>query len=302
MALKDILILRLYTRVAHLGSFSAAARECGMSQSQVSRMVADLEAGLGVRLLSRTTRAVALTEAGAEFLARIEPILAAIDDAENSVRETGELRGLLRVSMPSTMAARVVLPRLWQFCEQHPQLRVEIILEDRFQDMVREAIDVGMRVGNMPDITGTARLVGHMSRVIVASPAYLSRHGTPQSPDDILTHRVVVGPASPVSWQFERDGVTSSITPSATITTNDTAGAIAAAVGGLGVTSTTSWACREELARGELVQLLGDWHMAKLPVHAYFPLGRATRLPARAFVEFLASELGKLDEGSGLRD
>ncbi|TCI11367.1 LysR family transcriptional regulator [Dyella soli] len=296
--MKDILTLRLYTRVAHLGSFSAAARECGMSQSQVSRVVADLEAGLGARLLSRTTRALALTEAGAEFLARIEPILAAIDDAENSVRETGELRGLLLVSMPSTMAARVVLPRLWKFSEQHPQLRVEIILEDRFNDMVREAIDVGMRVGNMPDITGTARLVGHMSRVIVASPAYLSRHGTPQSPDDILTHRVVAGPASPVSWQFERDGFTSSIAPRATITTNDTAGAIAAAVGGLGVTSTTSWACRDELARGELVQLLGEWHMAKLPVHAYFPLGRATRMPARAFVEFIASELSPLDEGS----
>lgn len=302
MALKDIQTLRLFTRVAHLGSFSAAARECGMSQSQVSRMVADLEVGMGARLLSRTTRAVALTEAGTEFLGRIEPILAAIDDAENSVRETGELRGLLRVSMPSTMAARVILPRLWQFTEQHPQLRVEIILEDRFRDMVREAIDVGMRVGNMPDITGTARLVGYMSRVIVASPAYLSRHGTPQTPDDILTHRVVVGPASPVSWQFEHDGITSSIAPHAAITTNDTAGAIAAAAGGLGITSTTSWACRDELARGELIRLLGEWRMAKLPVHAYFPLGRATRLPARAFVDFIAGELSKLDEGSGRDD
>lgn len=259
-------------------------------------MIADLEAGLGARLLSRTTRAVALTEVGAEFLARVEPILAAIDDAENSVRETGELRGLLRVSMPSTMAARVVLPRLWKFSDEHPLLQIEVILEDRMQDMVREAIDVGMRVGNMPDSSGTARLVGYMKRVVVASPAYLARRGTPQSPEDILSHRIVAGPASPVSWQFDRDGSTTMIAPRPHVSTNDTAGAIAAAVGGLGITSTMSWACREELARGDLVQLVTDWTMATVPVHAYFPLGRATRLPARAFVDFIATELGQLSE------
>ncbi|HTV85042.1 MAG TPA: LysR family transcriptional regulator [Dyella sp.] len=296
MAVKDILTLRLYTRVAHLGSFSAAARECGMSQSQVSRMIADLEAALGARLLSRTTRAVVLTEAGAEFLVRMEPILAAMDDAENSVRETGELRGLLRVSMPSTMASRVVLPRLWRFTEAHPLLQVEIILEDKLQDMVREAIDVGMRVGNLPDSAGTARLVGHMRRVIVASPTYLDRHGTPQTPEEILSHRIVGGPASPASWQFEQDGTTSAISPRPNVVTNDTAGAIAAAAAGLGITSTMSWACREELNRGELVALLAGWKTPILPVHAYFPLGRATRLPARAFVDYIANELGELDE------
>jgi DNA-binding transcriptional LysR family regulator len=115
MALKDLLTLRLYTRVARLGSFSAAARESGLAQSQVSRMIAELEASLGARLLSRTTRAVTPTEAGLEFLARMEPILAAVDDAENSVRETGELRGLLRIGMPSTMGIRVVMPRLSAF-------------------------------------------------------------------------------------------------------------------------------------------------------------------------------------------
>ena len=105
--MKDIFALKLYTRVARLGSFSAAARECGLSQSQASRIIADLETDLGTRLLSRSTRAVVPTEAGAEFLARMEPILAALDEAEHSVREGGELRGLLRMSMPTSFGIRV---------------------------------------------------------------------------------------------------------------------------------------------------------------------------------------------------
>src|ERR1700732_2993329 len=113
--MKDIFALRLYSRVARRGSFSAAARECGLSQSQASRIIADLEADLGARLLSRTTRAVVPTEAGAEFLARMEPILAALDEAEHSVREGGELRGLLRMSMSPSFGIRDVIPRLSSF-------------------------------------------------------------------------------------------------------------------------------------------------------------------------------------------
>jgi DNA-binding transcriptional LysR family regulator len=294
MPLKDILSLRLYTRVAHLGSFSAAAREAGLTQSQVSRMIAELEAGLGARLLSRTTRAVVPTEAGLEFLARMEPILAAIDDAENSVRETGELRGLLRIGMPSTMGIRVIIPRLSAFTERHPLLHLELLLEDKWQDMVKEAVDVGIRVGNLPDLAGTARLIGTMHRVIVASPDYLARHGTPAVPQDLEGHRIVGGPAGAhaSSWEFEREGKRLSIDLSPQFFTNDTAGALAAASGGLGIVSTTSWACRLERENGTLVQLLPEWKMTDLPVHAYFPMGRTTRLAARAFAEFLALELG----------
>lgn len=291
--MKDILTLKLYTRVARLGSFSAAAREAGLAQSQVSRLVAELEATLGARLLSRTTRAVVPTEAGHDFLARIEPILAALDDAGNSVRETGELRGVLRVGMPSTMAIRVVLPRLAPFTERHPSLRLEVLLDDRRQDMVREAVDVGIRVGPLTDLSGTARSIGTMRRLVVASPAYLDRHGTPATPDDLGAHRIVIGPAAAhaSAWQFERDGTTVTADVSAHLTTNDTAGALAAVVGGLGITTTTSWACATELASGALRQVLVDWKLGDLPVNAYLPLGRATRLAARAFVEFLAEAL-----------
>ncbi len=295
--MKDIQSLRLYARVARLGSFSAAAREAGLVQSQVSRMVADLEAGLGARLLSRTTRAVTPTEAGAEFLARIEPILAALDDAENSVRESGELHGVLRIAMPTTMGTRVVLPRLSAFTQRHPGLRVEVMLEDRWQDMVREAVDVGIRVGVLPDASGTARLIATMQRVVVASPAYLAREGTPGTPADLARHRIVGGPASAnaVAWQFERDGRQATVELRPHVAVNDTSGAVAAAAGGLGITSTTSWACQQELRSGELVRVLRDWKTADMPVNAYFPMGRATRIAARVFVDFIAAELAGRD-------
>src|SRR3984957_18959675 len=147
--MKDVIALRLYTRVARLGSFSAAARECGLSQSQVSRIVADLEAELGVRLLSRTTRAVVPTEAGAKFLARTEPILAALEEAEHSVREGGELRGMLRISMPTSFGIRDVIPRLSGFTALHPNLHINLLLEDRRQDLVRDAVDVAIRLGRL---------------------------------------------------------------------------------------------------------------------------------------------------------
>jgi DNA-binding transcriptional LysR family regulator len=130
----DNFVLRLNTRVARLGSCSAAARECGLSQSQASRIVADLKGELGVRLLSRTTRAVVPTEAGGEFLARVEPILAALDEAEHSVGEGRELRGLLRMSMPTSFGVRDVIPRLASFAERHPNLHIQLQLSDRRQD------------------------------------------------------------------------------------------------------------------------------------------------------------------------
>jgi DNA-binding transcriptional LysR family regulator len=210
------------------------------------------------------------------------------------VRETGELRGLLRIGMPSTMGIRVVMPRLSRFTERHPLLHVEVLLQDVMQDLVKEAIDVGLRVGSLPDLAGTVRLVGPMHRVIVASPAYLARHGVPAVPADLARHRIIRGPVGWLasSWQFQREGKVTPVDVTPSLTVDDTAGALAAAVGHLGIAVTTSWACALEIENGALVQLLPEWKMAELPVHAYFPQGRATRTAARAFVDFLVGELG----------
>jgi DNA-binding transcriptional LysR family regulator len=289
--IKDNLALRLYTRVARLGSFSAAARECGLSQSQASRIVADLEAELGVRLLSRTTRAVVPTDVGGEFLARIEPILADLDEAEHSVREGGELRGLLRMSMPTSFGIRDVIPRLAAFAERHPRLRIQFQLGDRRHDLVREAVDVAIRLGRLSDSTATAKLIAMIPRVAVASPEYLARNGAPETPDELVRHRIVAGPAAavPTAWRFERHGQQSEIKLEAHFSTDENEGAIAAASAGFGITSTSFWACRRELEAGGLVRLLPEWTLAGIPVHAYFPMGRATRAAARAAIDHLVA-------------
>jgi DNA-binding transcriptional LysR family regulator len=290
--MKDIFSLKLYTRVARLGSFSAAARECGLSQSQVSRIIAELETSLGARLLSRTTRAVVLTEAGAEFLARMEPILAALDEAEHSVREGGDLRGLLRMSMPTSFGIRDAIPRLAAFAARHPNLHLQFLLEDRRQDLVRDAVDVAIRLGRLVDSTATVKLIATIPRVVVASPGYLAQHGTPATPSELVQHRIVGGTAAavPTAWMFERDGRELAMQLEPRFSTNENEGAIAAAVSGFGITSTSGWACRRELEDGSLVRLFSDWKMVGIPVHAYFPMGRATRAAARAAVDHLVAQ------------
>ena len=289
--MKDIFALRLYTRVARLGSFSAAARECGLSQPQASRIVADLEAGLGARLLSRTTRAVVPTEAGAEFLVRVEAILAALDEAEQGVREGGELRGLLRMSMPTSIGVREIIPRLASFTAKHPQLHIQLMMADRRQDLVRDAVDVAIRVGRLQDSTATAKLLGRIPRVVTAAPDYLARAGVPATPTELANHRIVAGPAAaaPTAWRFERSAETVTVDLQPHFSTDENEGAVAAAAAGLGITSTSAWSCRREIESGALVRLFPEWTMAEIPVHAYFPLGRDTRVAARAMVEHLAA-------------
>lgn len=289
--MKDIFALRLYTRVARLGSFSAAARECGLSQSQAFRIVADLEAELGTRLLSRSTRAVVPTEAGGEFLARIEPILGALDEAEHSVRGGGDLRGLVRISMPTSFGLRTVIPRIAAFTAKYPDLHIRLLLEDVRRDLVRDAVDVAIRLGRLIDSSATAKLVATIPRVIVAAPAYLEQAGAPATPTELTGHRIVGGTATavPSAWTFERDGEKVTVDPESNFSTNENEGAVAAAAGGLGITSTTEWACQRELANGSLVRLLTDWKLADVPVHVYFPMGPATRAAARALVDHLAA-------------
>lgn len=293
--IKDNFALHLYTRVARLGSFSAAARECGLSQSQASRIVADMETELGVRLLSRTTRAVVPTDAGGEFLARIEPILAALDEAEHSVREGGELRGMLRMSMPTSFGIRDVIPHLASFAERHPDLHIQLQLGDQRQDLVRDAVDVAIRLGRLPDSTATTKRIATIPRVVVASPEYLARAGTPGTPDDLVRHRIVGGTAAavPTAWRFERDGVESAIKLEPHFSTDENEGAIAAAVAGFGITSTSGWACRRELENSALIRLLSGWTLAGIPVHAYFPMGQATRAAARAAIDHLVSAFAR---------
>jgi DNA-binding transcriptional LysR family regulator len=283
--------LQLFVRVARRGSFSAGGRELKIPQPTVSRMISALERELGAALFTRTTRAVTLTEAGHDFLARIEPILAALDEAEFSVRGTGELRGVLRVGLSTTFAVREIVPRLPRFMARHPALRIELLVDDQRQDFVSEGIDVGLRLGLLADSTAVARRIGAWPRMLIASPAYLEKAGVPRTPADLAAHSVIAGPSRPgPSWIFSRDGKATSVRVDGRLTASVNEVSTAAAVAGLGLVSMASIGCRRELEQGSLVQVLADWDMGSVEMHAVFPGGKAAKPSAKSFAAFLVAE------------
>jgi DNA-binding transcriptional LysR family regulator len=284
--------LRLFARVARCGSFSAAGRELGIPQSTASRTIAELERRIGSVLLVRNTRAVTPTDAGADFLSRIEPLLAELEDAEQAARGTGELRGVLRVSLGSSLAVREVIPRLPAFLDRHPQLQVDMLLVDHRQDLVTEGIDVALRFGELPDSTATVRHVRAWPRVLAASPDYLKNAGEPRTPADLSAHSIILGPVSTTAnWSFRKGGTTTSVRVEARVRIGGNEGAIAAAVAGIGIVMTSSGSLRREFGEGALVRVLDDWDLGTMELSALFAAGRTTKRAARVFTDFLIEAL-----------
>jgi DNA-binding transcriptional LysR family regulator len=289
--------LQLFVCVARVGSFSVASREMGISQPTASRIIADLEKKVGAALLTRSTRAVTLTEAGIDYFARAEAILAAMDEADHAARGTGELRGVLRVALSTSMAVRTVLPRLQKFTDKHPKLRVEFTLSDEKQDLIGDAVDVALRVGKLEDSSAIARKIGVVHRVLVASPQYLATAGHPKKPADLSDHSIIVGPAGRglEGWIFKKDGKTTSVRVEGRFILNGAEGATAAAVAGLGIVSAGDLGMLKEIEAGLLVPLLTDWEMGMADVNIVMPAGRAAKPSARAFADFIAVESKDLE-------
>lgn len=289
--------MQLFVRVARSGSFSVAARELGMSQPTASRAVTALERQVGASLLLRSTRSVTLTEAGAEYLARCEAILAALDEADQAVRGAGELRGGLRVAMSLSFALRVLMPRLARFTERHPQLRIDFALDDARVDLIGNSVDVAVRIGALGNSNVVARRIGTIQRILVASPAYLERAGTPQDPAELARHALIVGPAGQgaEAWSFEKEGRAVTVRAQGRYQISANEGAITAAVAGLGICLSGDQAARRELQQGALVQVLPDWQTRAFDVHVILPAGRSAKASARAFTDFVAEQVREMD-------
>jgi len=289
--------MQLFVRVARSGSFSTAAREMGITQPTASRIVAALEKQVGVALLLRSTRAVTLTEAGAEYLARSETILAALDEADHTVRGTGELRGLLRVATSPVFASRVIMPRLARFTDLHPNLRIEFALDDARHDLIGDSVDVAVRIGTLADSSVVARRIGTVHRVLVAAPAYLSRAGVPVTPSDLTQHALIVGPAgrSSEGWSFRKGGKATSVRVQGRLVINATQAATAAATAGHGILSTSQRSVADELQNGTLVRVLPDWEIGSSEISVILPAGRATKAAARAFADFIAQQVKEIE-------
>lgn len=281
--------MRVFQRIVEDGSLSAAARSLDVSLPGVVRTLSALESQLGVRLLARTTRRIALTAEGSLYLERCRRILAEVDEAE---RELGMLaaspQGQITVTAPILFGQLHVAASLRRFVRGHGALRCSLLLHDHVVDLVAEGIDVGIRVGELPDSSLVAREFGTVRRMLVASPAYLARRGRPARPGDLGAHEGVLF-GKP--WEFLDGGRRTVHRPVASMAFNHGAPAIEACVDGLGLGMFLSYQVERQLGDGRLVRLLEDFELPPVPVSVVYPKSRLLPRRTRVFVDWAVQDL-----------
>lgn len=289
-------LLNVFIAVAEEQGFAAAARRLNMSPPAVTRAVASLEQQLNVKLLNRTTRHVRVTDVGLRYLDDAKRILAdltAADEAATGIN--AEPQGHLGVTAPVMFGSLFVMPSIVEYLTLYPKMEVSAIFLDRVVNMLEEGIDVGVRIGQLPDSSLRARHVGSVRLVLCASPEYIRAHGLPQHPDELHQHTIIASKAgnNGLDWRFPDGKNTKSIKvkPRLTVTTNDAA--IASVVKGLGVTRLLSYQIAEQLAAGELQIILTDHEPEPRPVHIIHREGPNGSAKVRTLVDLLAEQLRK---------
>ena len=283
-----------FVAVANAGGFSAAARAIGVPLPTVSRRVADLEAALGVRLLTRTTRRVDLTEQGRTYYAACRRLLDDLRDADEAV--TGEYRaprGDLVVTAPMGFGRLHLQPVALDFLAAYPQINLRFVLVDRVTNLVEEHIDAAIRIADLPDSSLVARPLGDIRMVVCASPAYLARHGSPRHPEDLRRLDCIVWSAlgTAAGWWFREGGSDRTFPIRTRLTTTMADSAVTAAEAGLGLVQATSYQVERGVAEGRLVVVLDEFECAPTPVSLVYASNRLVPLKLRAFVDFVAPRL-----------
>jgi DNA-binding transcriptional LysR family regulator len=283
--------LEIFVHVVDTGSFSAVARHQRIGQPAVSKAVVQLEEWLGVSLLMRSTRSVVPTEAGRIFYERAKRTIEEADEAVVAARGSASgLSGKLRVSTSVCFGRLHVIPRLSVFFAEHPDLDIELVLDDRHLDLVNEGIDVSLRMGAMPDSNMTARRIAEGRRIVVATPAYLQRHGTPTSPGELISHQSVIytrGGESWKSWTFRKATAEVSVVLQGRLKVTAAEGVREAVNCDMGLAVSSEWNFSPELRSGKVVAILEDWALPPTNLSAVYPTGRLASTKARAFVSFV---------------
>jgi DNA-binding transcriptional LysR family regulator len=287
--------LALFAEVARTGGFRAAARQLGMSPSAVSHAVGALEARLGMRLLNRTTRSLALTEAGQRLLGRLGPALGEIEEAMRDAHATDTTpAGPVRVTAPRSATLQMIGPHLAAFAEAYPSVAIDLVVEDRFVDIVAEGFDIGLRLGEnlQPDMIAT-QIGGPQRFTIVASPAYIDRHGAPLMLEDLARHRCLVRRftgGGVYQWEVVRDGAEITLGAARdSFTTNDDQLMVRAVLDGMGIAFLHEHRIADYLASGELVELFPD-NCPPFPGYYLYHASRRHMRPAvRAFIDFFVA-------------
>lgn len=289
--------LPVFVRAVREGSFSAAARVLGLTPSAVSKRIGRLEDQLAVRLFNRTTRRLSLTEEGAAFYERASRILADLDDAAAAVSSLQSVaRGRLRVTMPTAFGVIHLLPALPAFLARHPEVILDIDLNDRFVNMIEEGFDLALRIGDLQDSSLIGRRLAANRRVLAAAPAYLTGHAAPQHPQDLARHNCLIYTYrnQRYDWHLvDAEGAESIVTVGGNLETNNPMMLRAGALAGLGVVLLPLWIIGPDIKAGRLQRLLPDYHWPDSAIQAVYPPGRHLSARVRTFVDFLVEQFAE---------
>ena len=283
--------MEMFVRVVETGSFSRAAQEFATTQPTVTKQVAAMEARLKVRLLNRNTRGVSPTEAGALYYERCKAIVRDTQEADSAVRTRQTLaHGLLRVGSSVAFGRRVLVPLALDFMRQHPQLRVDLSFEDRYTDLVAQGIDVAVRMGKLADSSLGARFLGANPWVLVASPAYLRKHGTPRKPAELSSHETLIYTSVQGSdvWRVVSPrGEASTVPITARLRSNNLSAVLAAARSHLGIAALPWYVASDSLASGAVVEVLKGYSLPEQEIHAVYPSPKLVPQKVQAFIAYL---------------
>jgi LysR family transcriptional regulator for bpeEF and oprC len=286
--------LQLFVRVVDTGSFTQAARESDLGQPAVSKQIAALETRFGTPLLNRTSRGLTPTVAGQDLYESAVRVLSDLDETESRIgRGSASPAGLVRFATPPALVRMFVIPRLPDFLAKFPDVSVELSVSERHVDLVRDGIDVAMRVGNLSDSGLVVRRIGSLHTCTVATPAYLAAHGTPADPDALYAHRLVMAhyQGATMPWQFKREEATWTLTPAGAISSNNADDIREAVLAGLGIAHSPLALFHADLAAGRLVRILTEFAPDPLPIHVVYASGRRVPRRVRVFTDFLTELL-----------
>ncbi|MEP6882967.1 MAG: LysR family transcriptional regulator [Dokdonella sp.] len=287
--------MQLFTRVVDAGSFTAAAEGLGISRALASKLIQTLEDSLGVRLLNRTTRRVSLTDAGRNYYQRVSEILAQLAEAEAEAAELQlEPRGRMRVSAPISFSVLHLAPAFSEFQRRYPRVELELELSDRLVDLVDEGFDLAIRIGKLADSSLVARRIAPACLVMVASPDYLKRAGTPNEPTDLSTHNFMIYTLATRRDEIvlERNGESTTTRIRGNLLVNNGDFIAAAAVEGHGISVLPTFIVADPLKRGELVRVLDSWTVPAIAIHAVYAQTRSLPAKTRALIDFLVERFG----------
>jgi DNA-binding transcriptional LysR family regulator len=289
--------MEMFVRIVETGSFSAVAREMGITQPTISKQVTALEAYLKARLLNRSTRKLSLTESGQAYYERSKRILDDVREAESTLgRLQGSISGHLHINTSIALGQMYVTPLVLKFQKQYPALAIELTLIDRFIDIVEEGVDVAIRIGRLADSNLVARKIGTTRRVTIATPAYLKKHGCPKRPEDLVHHSCLLYSylSTGNEWLFQGPEGEIRVKVSGNFKSNNGHALREALLGGLGIAITPDWLAHEGLRNGTVKAILPEFAPTPMEINAVYPSNRMLSAKVRAFVDFLVQEFRKI--------